>query len=53
MNEHRLEEQIQRGNDSFGTETYEQSLKELMDVDLKEGSREGACQLQHNIQRTL
>lgn len=54
MNEHRLEEQLQRrGNDGFGTTIYEQSLKELVDIDLREESREEACQLQQNTQRTL
>lgn len=37
MNEHRLEEQVQRrGDDDFRTVACEPSLKELVDVDLKQ-----------------
>ena len=49
MNEYRLEEQTQRGDDGSETMTYERSLKEMVNVDLGGESREEACQLQQNI----
>ena len=50
MNGDRVEKQTHRkGDDGLETMTYEQSLKELVNVDLGGESRGEACQLQQNI----